>query len=272
MSAITDHAHILRYYGAWEEDDRLYIQTEFCAGGSLKLQPLSPKKFTEQELIHLIGQLAKGLHHIHSLGLVHLDIKPENIYLKFPEGEAPPMYKIGDLGLMNEANESKIIMDGDCRYLSRELLEDNMSSLRKSDIFSLGATLYELSRGRLLPQGGDEWGEIRDGIIECSPDYSPEFWALIKSFLQPDPLARPSTEEILQHPLLSGANGYFHPVACCPLKSALEASQREVLQLRQQINFLEEHLASSRRAYLSPNLTPQDVPAIAEDLLHKMQL
>lgn len=69
------------------------------------------------------------------------------------------MYKIGDLGLMSDAMSSKIFMEGDCRYceqgcclfvltlcryLSRELLEDDMSCPRQSDIFSVGASIYEL--------------------------------------------------------------------------------------------------------------------------------
>lgn len=45
---------------------------------------------------------------------------------------------------MSDAASTKIFMDGDCRYLSRELLGDDMSNLKKSDVFSLGASVYEL--------------------------------------------------------------------------------------------------------------------------------
>jgi len=246
LAAITEHAHIVRYYFAWEEDDRLYIQTELCEGGSLEDLLKAGKRFSEEELLYIINQVASGLHHIHSLGLVHLDIKPENIYGKYREvnNHGLQIYKIGDLGLMNEANDDKIFMDGDCRYLSRELLEDDMSSLRKSDIFSLGATFYELSRGTPLPREGEEWREIRNGVITSNPNFSAQYWALIKSFLSPDPNERPSTEEILQHPLLVQGEAFSHPAACCPLKSALETSQREVLHLHQKLQYLENKLLS----------------------------
>jgi serine/threonine protein kinase len=56
-------------------------------------------RFTENELMSVLRQVGKGLHRMHSLNLVHLDIKPENIYVT-----AEGMYKIGDLGLVTRAD------------------------------------------------------------------------------------------------------------------------------------------------------------------------
>lgn len=60
--------------------------------------------FSERELLEIIRQIAKGLHHLHSLNLVHLDIKPENIYIA-----ADGIYKIGDLGLVTRADAREFV-------------------------------------------------------------------------------------------------------------------------------------------------------------------
>jgi len=136
---------------------------------------------------------------------VHLDLKPENIYMKYSvEGErtSAPIYKIGDLGLLSDADNSKVYMEGDSRYLSRELLLDDMSCLRKSDIFALGATIYEICRKKPLPRNGAEWTEIRDGILHIPDRFSPEFCDLLLSMVRPQPSSRPSAEDIVRHPLV----------------------------------------------------------------------
>lgn len=99
---------------------------------------------------------------------------------------------------------------------------------------------------------------------------------------------RPSTEEILQHPLIAASEAHSHPVACCPLKTgncsnskifanaspALEYSEQQILHLRQQITFLEDQLAASKKVFHSPNLRaiPAEPFPVPSDLLNKMQL
>ena len=84
-SALIRHKHVVRYYNSWVENGRVYIQNEFCEGGSLsaKIQELrnSGKHFSESELKRILLHLAKGLEYIHSKSLVHLDVKPENIFI-----------------------------------------------------------------------------------------------------------------------------------------------------------------------------------------------
>jgi len=84
-SALIKHKHVVRYYNSWVENGRVYIQNEYCEGGSLaaKIQEFrnSGKKFTEAELKRILLHLSKGLDYIHSKLLVHLDVKPENIFI-----------------------------------------------------------------------------------------------------------------------------------------------------------------------------------------------
>ena len=94
-AALMKHKHVVRYYNSWVENGRVYIQNEYCEGGSLasKIVELknSGKYFTESELKRILLHLAKGLQYIHSKMLVHLDIKPENIFISLEHPVTSPI-------------------------------------------------------------------------------------------------------------------------------------------------------------------------------------
>ena len=89
--------------------------------------------------------------------------QPANIFLK------AGLYKLGDFGLVASVNSSDglgdCLQEGDSRYMSAELLQDGPKDLTKCDIFSLGATVYEICRGRPLPPNGEEWHVLRSGTL-----------------------------------------------------------------------------------------------------------
>ena len=192
---------MVRYYGSWLEDDQLYIKTELCGGGSLSTLFETGIIFTESQLCEALRQVASGLAHIHARNFVHLDIKPENIYVYESDKR---VYKIGDFGLMSNADTKRDIEEGDCRYLPKELLdteEDHI--LTKADIFSLGCSIYELALHKALPKRGEEWFQLREGILNLPPPFSAEFEDLLKIMMHPDPSVRPSAIDLLTHPLLA---------------------------------------------------------------------
>ena len=80
-AALAKHPHIVSYFSSWAENDRVFLQTEFCNGGSLADAMYSEvtqrwRRFSELELRQILAHIADGLKYIHSRGLVHLDIKP----------------------------------------------------------------------------------------------------------------------------------------------------------------------------------------------------
>ena len=97
-SALIKHKHVVRYYNSWVENGRVYIQNEFCEGGALESKidelrgntALVKKRFPECELKRILLHAAKGLQYIHSKGLVHLDIKPENIFIALEHASNSP--------------------------------------------------------------------------------------------------------------------------------------------------------------------------------------
>jgi len=84
-AAMMKHKHVVRYYNSWVEKGQVYIQNEFCEGGSLQTKidqfRAEGTTFSETELKKIIIHVCKGLQYIHSQQLVHLDIKPENIFI-----------------------------------------------------------------------------------------------------------------------------------------------------------------------------------------------
>ncbi len=193
LAQLANNPYVVRYYNSWIEDNHLFVQMEYCDGGNLNEMMKKGHHFSEDELYEIIRQVATGLSHIHSSGLVHLDIKPENIY-----NTAGSSYKIGDFGLVTSFLDEKVPLDeGDSRYLAKELLSGRKSiELNKVDVFSLGASIYELALGESLPQNGEEWHNIRQGILKPL-HVSQDMYLLIKSMLHENPNMRPNCNQIL---------------------------------------------------------------------------
>jgi len=93
-AALMKHKHVVRYYNSWVEKGAVYIQNEFCEGGSLQKKiedyRASGLRFSEAELSKIMVHVAKGLQYIHSKQLVHLDIKPGNIFISFEHDSPSP--------------------------------------------------------------------------------------------------------------------------------------------------------------------------------------
>lgn len=172
-------AQILRYFNAWSEEDDdggdsfLYIQTELC-DGTLEDAALTDNahralRFPDERAVaRLLRHILIGLKYLHTRGLVHLDLKPSNIFMR------RDTYKIGDLGHITAQSavggrtaSPRIVSEGDSCYMPKELMEFDHArlDLTKADIFSLGASIFEVVRGKRLTKSGKEWHDIRGGVL-----------------------------------------------------------------------------------------------------------
>ncbi|XP_061300891.1 wee1-like protein kinase 2 isoform X1 [Pezoporus flaviventris] len=226
-AVLGHHPHVVRYYSAWAEDDHMIIQNEYCDGGSLQDVLLENAKlghyFSETELKEILLQVSMGLKYIHNSGLVHLDIKPSNIFICHKPAVLSPagqdesdsedefsssvVYKIGDLGHVTSVTNPQV-EEGDRRFLANEILQEQYCCLPKADIFALALTVALAAGTAPLPHNGAMWHHIRKGNIPPIPQKLPQhFLELLKLMIHPDPVERPSAMAITKHPVLRPSRG-----------------------------------------------------------------
>ncbi|XVE73284.1 hypothetical protein DITRI_Ditri11bG0105200 [Diplodiscus trichospermus] len=191
LAALGSHDSIVGYHSSWFENEQLHIQMELC-DYSLS-RKTSSQLFKEGEVLRALHQIAKALQFIHERGIAHLDIKPDNIYVK------NGVYKLGDFGCATLLNKSLPVEEGDARYMPQEILNENYDHLDKVDIFSLGVTIYELIRGSPLPESGPQF--LGDGKLPLLPGHSLQFQNLLKAMVDQDPVRRPSAKELVENPI-----------------------------------------------------------------------
>eukprot|EP00667_Euglena_gracilis_P009305 EG_transcript_9441 len=202
LQRCAGHPGVMRLHSHWTEGNTLFLQLECFEGGSIVQQfPVGSDHWTEWTLTRLLHQTAETLAAVHAEGLAHLDVKAENIYCRSQPG-ADEQFVLGDFGLacdvqacQQEDSVHQNDGEGDSRYLCRHLL-NSVAYLTEADVFSLGATIYELARGTPLPTSGEEWHQIRSGVLPGLAAYSAAFQGTLQSMMAPDPRSRPSAADV----------------------------------------------------------------------------
>jgi len=142
--AKIEHPNIVRVYDVGIEDGLFYIVMQFLEGETLKARFEASGALPEGELYSVVEGLARGLDGMHAAGLIHRDLKLENVILT-PEGQA----KIMDFGLVRDPGakdeyQGRIV--GTLPYIPPELWEGKTADER-SDLYSLGVIFYTLLCG-----------------------------------------------------------------------------------------------------------------------------
>uniref|UniRef100_A0AAV1SZS3 Protein kinase domain-containing protein n=1 Tax=Peronospora matthiolae TaxID=2874970 RepID=A0AAV1SZS3_9STRA len=195
--------HIVRPYQAWQENGFFFLQMELCEGGTLQdfmTKRKSRDALPENYLWIILQDIATGLHVLHEHDIVHLDIKPDNIFIT-EDGKL----KIGDFGMagnvtaLADSSSGGIgDLEGDAKYIAKELLT-SAARLPSADIFCLGITLLEIATQVALPEAGKEWHNLREGELPCFPStYSKKLSETVRQMMHPDALKRPSASDILE--------------------------------------------------------------------------
>ena len=162
--AKLNHDGILQVFDySSEEADSSYIVTEFIEGQTLK-QFLTNRKLIVPELAALIVvQLGDALTHAHSLGIIHRDVKPENVMVR-KDGAL----KLMDFGVAQVVDLERMTVTGQIlgspAYLAPEVLDGRPLDCR-SDVFSVGVMLYQMATG-VLPFSGKNPHEVLRRVSE----------------------------------------------------------------------------------------------------------
>ena len=154
--AMLSHPNIVSVYDVSHSDDVEYIVMELIDGITLKEYLHQKGAIAPSEALDFTMQIAKALEHAHGKGIIHRDIKPQNIML-LKNG----MIKVADFGiaeLQNDIEESNGETVGSVHYIAPEQARGAAPDAR-SDIYSLGIVMYEMLTGR-LPYVGDTDVEV----------------------------------------------------------------------------------------------------------------
>jgi membrane-associated tyrosine/threonine-specific cdc2-inhibitory kinase len=195
---LPKHPNLVEFFMAWEEKQRLYIQIELC---DCSLADFMEKyhDVPERLIWSFLTDCLMAVQHLHSNELIHLDIKPENIFLSHG------ICKLGDFGLVFDLSRSdgSDASEGDPKYMAKELMQGTFT--KAADIFSLGITFLEMSCDIELPSGGPGFHDLRSGniaFLELGPHLSDDFKEVISSMMHPDPSERPTADQLLSQSVI----------------------------------------------------------------------
>lgn len=211
-AAQLDHENIARVYFVGEEQGLHFIAFEFVTGVNVRELIAQHRRLPAGDAVNFGLQIASALVHTSAQGVVHRDIKPSNIIIT-PAGRA----KLVDLGLARQERQSEAGQDltvagttlGTFDYISPEQARDPRSVDVRSDIYSLGCTLYHMLTGeppypegtvlqKLLQHQGDEAPDPALKNREVSQDLS----VVVRKMMAKDPRRRYQSAEQLMRDLM----------------------------------------------------------------------
>jgi serine/threonine protein kinase len=201
ITASIKHPHVVEVFSVGEDHGQFYVVMELVDGGSLDDRMEDEKRIPELQALDLGMQVAKGLQAALKVGLIHRDIKPGNIL--FADRNTS---KIVDFGLalfaaQHAGTENEIW--GTPYYVAPERLTNHAEDFR-SDLYSLGATLFHAIAGRptfeIETQSATELKKLKADPIklkQVAPNISDQTAAVIDQMLRPTPADRQSSYEEL---------------------------------------------------------------------------
>lgn len=203
IAAALDHPNIVTIYDRGETDDgRLWIAMQLVQGTDAQAQ-LRVGAMTAPRAVHIVSEIAKAVDYSHSRGLLHRDIKPANFLLSGPPGPDERVL-LADFGVARLADDVHLTTSSEMvatfAYSAPEIL-DNREPDARSDIYSLGCSLYELLTGNT--PFGDAKGVAAQAmahlrrpppaVTATCPWLPPAFDAVVATAMAKDPARRYSS-------------------------------------------------------------------------------
>ncbi|EPS65220.1 hypothetical protein M569_09555, partial [Genlisea aurea] len=205
MYHLTGHPNVVELREVFEGRQHVHLVMELCAGGELFDRIIAKGHYTERAAAGLCRQIVTVVHACHSMGVFHRDLKPENFLFSSTDEDSP--LKATDFGLSVFFKQGEVFKDlvGSAFYVAPEVLRRNYGP--EADVFSAGVILYVLLSG--VPPF---WAESEKGIFDAIlrghlnlvsnpwPSISSNAKDLVRKMLHPDPAARITAADALNHP------------------------------------------------------------------------
>eukprot|EP01018_Ginkgo_biloba_P021899 Gb_04848 [translate_table: standard] len=212
LQHLGNHTGIIQTEEILEDEESIHLIMELCSGGEIYHEIEQKGRLSEKEALEIFQSLMEAVSYCHSRGVVHRDVKPENI-VKLNNTAASPI-KLVDFGYAAQFVPGRKLkgMVGTPFYVAPEVLEGKEYT-EKVDVWSAGVTLYILLSG--IPPFWDETPQL---IFECVKrgtfffpadpwhSISPSAIHLITQMLCKDADKRLSAEQVLRHPWITGGS------------------------------------------------------------------
>ena len=197
LAARLTHPNIVTVYDAGEHDGALYIVMEYVDGETLAELLRRRGRLPAEEVVALGGQAAAGLQHAHDQGLVHRDVKPQNLLVR-----SDGTLKISDFGIARAVEGTQITSAGTilgtAGYLAPEQAAGEEASAA-ADVYGLGAVLYEALTGR-APVRAESLADLPTAHLEppdpvgtIAPGVPPQVETAVMRALERRPEDRPAS-------------------------------------------------------------------------------
>ena len=206
---LADHPNIVKHFETYEDEKYFHLVMELCTGGDVLDRLFSSGSISEETVSSLIRTLLMAVNHLHGLGIIHRDIKLENILYGSPDSDSD--VKIIDFGMSNRLQpgfHQLHSMVGTPYYLAPEVLSGTYG--KECDVWSLGVVTYVFLCGR-QPFQATELKDIFQKIINAEFTYEGQEWEsvsenakdLITRMMKADPRNRITIDQALRHPWLA---------------------------------------------------------------------
>ncbi|PIC16357.1 hypothetical protein B9Z55_022992 [Caenorhabditis nigoni] len=197
--SMIDHPHIVKCYEIMRVDNMLYIVSEYCSTGELYATLMGKGRVTEDVARKWFTETAAAVSYLHNKGIVHRDLKTENILL----GKDSKI-KLIDFGFSNFQTPDQLLNTwcGSPPYAAPELLLGNSYDGMKADIWSMGVLLYILVTGG-FPFGSESVNDLKrsvlSGVVKIPYWVSVECADFIRKMLVLNPTKRMTIQNVLAH-------------------------------------------------------------------------
>jgi eukaryotic-like serine/threonine-protein kinase len=201
MAAALSHPNLVAVYDVGEEDGLPYIVMEYVEGETLAELMARSGPMAADRAVDLLLQICAGLEHAHAAGLVHRDIKPQNLLVR-SDGVA----KIADFGIARTLQATQLTQAGTVLGTAAYLAPEQAAGqpvTAAADLYSLGAVAYELLAGR-PPYRVESLADLataQQAPPEAIPGVAPPLNAAVLRALAADPDARPASAAALAREL-----------------------------------------------------------------------
>ncbi|CAL8090733.1 unnamed protein product [Calicophoron daubneyi] len=204
------HPHIVRLYHVMETESKIFMVTEFASKGEVFDRISISRAFNEKEARELFWQIVCAIDFCHNSGVVHRDLKAENLLL-----DDQFRIKVADFGFCNFFQPDELLSThcGSPQYAAPELFKGEPYDGPLADVWSLGVILYILVCGS-FPFPGESLGDIRSqvlrGLVRFPFFLSTECEQMIRCMLQVDPSRRFKLKQVISTAWMQASPNVAH--------------------------------------------------------------